>query len=429
MGIRLFLNRRVALNQMHLGLQAPVSPPKSGGAFTFEWDTFNSILRVANSRGNKVTVFGGYDAPNQVINSGGYSWVTLDKTASKLDYVKSRFKKIPGFRACSRSIRALHSCMYGSNSSPYDEVNQKVLSAGVDFFIHIRPFLACNVVPYSTVVWDLEHRRIPFFPELSINGEWELREKQYAEVLPRASVVVTGTNVGKEQLERFYGLASERIVVLPHPTPSDCFQSHTFRTAEKKRDDFLLYPAQFWPHKNHIVILRALSYLANELKIIKRVCFTGSDHGNYKFVVEEANRLGVIDQVDFAGFVSRAELIQLYDKASALVYTSYGGPENLPPLEAFARGCPVIAADIPGAREQLGKAASLVNPCDHIALAKSIVMITENEACRVRLIEDGYTRASKWTSDMYAKGLISEITQIGLHMECWRKISHSRPTN
>jgi glycosyltransferase involved in cell wall biosynthesis len=43
-----------------------------------------------------------------------------------------------------------------------------------------------------------------------------------------------------------------------------------------------------------------------------------------------------------------------------LRYPSFFGAENLPPLEAFALGCPVIAADMPGAREQLGDAAILV---------------------------------------------------------------------
>ena len=43
------------------------------------------------------------------------------------------------------------------------------------------------------------------------------------------------------------------------------------------------------------------------------------------------------------------------------------GPENLPPLEAMALGCPVVAADVPGAREQLGDAALRVPPIDAAA--------------------------------------------------------------
>ena len=50
--------------------------------------------------------------------------------------------------------------------------------------------------PYVQVVWDLQHRLQPWFPEVSYHGEWERRETAYRSVLPRASFVVTGTRAG-----------------------------------------------------------------------------------------------------------------------------------------------------------------------------------------------------------------------------------------
>src|SRR6202795_4272080 len=96
-----------------------------------------------------------------------------------------------------------------------------------------------------------------------------------------------------------------------------------------------------------------------------QLVFTGSDkplfnyakQGNQSFVQERAHDLSLPDQVIFAGFVSREDLIGLYQQALALVYPSFFGPENLPPLEAFALGCPVIVARISGSREQFADAA------------------------------------------------------------------------
>ena len=60
--------------------------------------------------------------------------------------------------------------------------------------------------------------------------------------------------------------------------------------------------------------------------------------------------------------MKRPELIALYRHALALTFVSYFGPDNLPPLEAFALGCPVITSAIEGVDEQLGNAALYVNP-------------------------------------------------------------------
>ena len=83
-------------------------------------------------------------------------------------------------------------------------------------------------------------------------------------------------------------------------------------------------------------------------------------------------------QIKILGFVKREELIALYENAMALVYATYFGPENLPPLEAFALGCPVIASSVPGSEEQIGDCALLFDPSDHSKLAEHILFISQS---------------------------------------------------
>jgi glycosyltransferase involved in cell wall biosynthesis len=99
--------------------------------------------------------------------------------------------------------------------------------------------------------------------------------------------------------------------------------------------------------------------------------------------------------------------MQLYRGCVALTYVSFCGPENLPPLEAFAIGCPVIAADIGGAAEQLGEAAILVNPEDPAEIAKAIKRMMEDPAARQWLIEMGHARAARFTSTDFVRGMLS----------------------
>src|SRR6202020_3153539 len=94
-----------------------------------------------------------------------------------------------------------------------------------------------------------------------------------------------------------------------------------------------------------------------------------SDGGNLDYVLRYAERLGVRDLVDYRGRVSEEELGALYTGAWALTYASGVGPDNLPPLEAMALGCPVVTADVPGAQEQFGDSALRFHPTDEAALA------------------------------------------------------------
>jgi glycosyltransferase involved in cell wall biosynthesis len=122
--------------------------------------------------------------------------------------------------------------------------------------------------------------------------------------------------------------------------------------------------------------------------------------------------------VRFRGFVETAELATLYREAHALVYLSFFGPENLPPLEAFALGCPVVQADVPGAREQLGDAALFVSPTDATAAADAVRQL-EDAVLRGRLIEAGRERASVYSADAYVRGVLDFLDEFELVRSCW----------
>ena len=72
-------------------------------------------------------------------------------------------------------------------------------------------------------------------------------------------------------------------------------------------------------------------------------------------------------------------MINLYDNCLALIYASYCGPENLPPLEAFARNKPVICSEYEGAREQLSKMPIFFNPNNAIAITNAFNYFLKNK--------------------------------------------------
>jgi glycosyltransferase involved in cell wall biosynthesis len=112
--------------------------------------------------------------------------------------------------------------------------------------------------------------------------------------------------------------------------------------------------------------------------------------------------------------------MSLYRKALALVYVSFFGPENLPPLEAFAIGCPVIASQVHGAEEQLGDAALVVDPRSPEEISKAIQRVASDAQLKSRLIARGTERARRWPDADYIRGVWSIVDEFEPLRRCWK---------
>jgi glycosyltransferase involved in cell wall biosynthesis len=302
------------------------------------------------------------------------------------------------------------------------EMDRFARKQGIDVLYFPTPNWIPSGVPFILTVWDLAHRIYPFFPEFrSPASNWDSRERFYSASLPRAAYVITGTEAGKEQVHRFYRVDPPRIRVISFPTPQlehgdqlpSCVDSNW-----PFRNNYLLYPAQFWPHKNHAHLLEGLSILAQK-GLRFGLVLTGSDQGNRLYVQALVRRLSLEKQVLFAGFVAESELTALYRKALALVFPSYLGPDNLPPLEAMACQCPVIAADVEGARQQLGDAAVYFDPSDSDTLADAIVRVTGTASVREALIRGGTRLSLSRSPENYARGIVALLDEYSSISYAW----------
>ena len=102
----------------------------------------------------------------------------------------------------------------------------------------------------------------------------------------------------------------------------------------------------------------------------------------------------------------------LYAEAAALVMPTFFGPTNIPVLEAWALGCPVLTSDIRGIREQVRDAAMLVDPRSIESLADGISRLWTDERLAQALARRGRRRLAAYTPADYRRRLI-EILEEG----------------
>ena len=149
------------------------------------------------------------------------------------------------------------------------------------------------------------------------------------------------------------------------------------------------------------------------------LALVGANHGNLGYVKRTVKDLGIETNVKFLGFVSQNEMVALYKNSFALVYLSYFGPENLPPLEAFALGCPVIASSVSGSEEQLAGTALLVAPENYEEIAIAINQLDKHPDLRNELIKKGLEKSAKWTGKEFILGLFGAFDEFENFRKCW----------
>lgn len=257
-------------------------------------------------------------------------------------------------------------------------------------------------LPFIITIFDGCHRDAPEFPEVRAFGEFERREILFGLASMKAALVIVNAQELVDDLCRRYGMERDRAVCIPFSPSTYIDQSAADDAADatvlgkhRLEPGYLFYPAQFWPHKNHITLLAALALL-REQGIVERLVLCGSDRGGRENIDRVITHYGLAEQVSIIGFVDSSELGALYRGASALVMPTYFGPTNLPPLEAWAVGTPVIYPE--AFKVQAGDAALLFDYDDPRSLADAILALRVDET-RDRLRSAGQRRLQQFVEE------------------------------
>jgi glycosyltransferase involved in cell wall biosynthesis len=229
-------------------------------------------------------------------------------------------------------------------------------------------------IPYFFTVWDLQHKSIPEYKEVGSFTTKFYREHLIKSNLAASEYVITGNKSGKDEILKYYKIKKNKIILNSHPTPSWAFQKKTINInflRKKKIKNYFLYPANFWEHKNHLNLIKGFCIFNEKHNNKYQLVLVGNivDKNIYKKIDNLIKEKKIQSSVKILGYVARPNLLELYDSCIALTYLSVSGPENLPPLESFARGKPVLHSNFKGAKEQLNNFPVYVNYRDPNSIA------------------------------------------------------------
>ncbi|MBM3782785.1 MAG: glycosyltransferase [Acidobacteria bacterium] len=305
------------------------------------------------------------------------------------------------------------------------EIRRAVVPGAFDVFFCPLLVLEPLVVdiPCAVMMPDIQHE---IHPEFFEPGILEWRRANYAPTARNADALFTLSHHAKQTIVDAYHADPEKIHVV-HLDADDRFREPANSPPPEFPEPYLFFPANFWPHKNHENVLRALA-LTEGVHLV----LSGAPDG-WERVRSLAAALGLTERVHYAGYVDRAQVPGLYRRSAALLFATQFEGFGIPILEAFHCGTPVITSDRGSCVEVAGDAAILVDPFSPESIAAGIRRILNEAGLReelnaraaARIPEFSWARAVEGTQAVLER--IRHVRKQPAQVEEWPRIGIVTP--
>lgn len=274
------------------------------------------------------------------------------------------------------------------------------LKADMLFCPFTSPTFSDSRVPTVCVVHDLQYKTYPQFFD---HADLLHRDTSFGAAARRATALVAVSHYTRESVLRHARIDPSRVHVVHHriarrtglEAPAD---PRVLGEMALRPGRYMLYPANFWRHKNHEMLLLALGLAMREglPEDVVLVC-TGARGDRQRYLSQAARLMGVAGRVRFPGHVPDEAFAALLAQAAGLVFPSLYEGFGMPVIEAMVAGVPVACSSLTALPEVADGAAILFDPRVPDQIARAMVQLCCDRERRMRLVEAGTAHAAQFT--------------------------------
>ena len=292
-------------------------------------------------------------------------------------------------------------------------------SLGVDVIHFPTQGYVISQIPSIYNPHDLQHLHLP---EFFTTSQIRYRETLYRAGCQYAKAVAVHSNWVKDDIIRHYGTEPEKIFTIPWGAGTQAYSPISEETLSVVCKNFnlphifALYPAQTWPHKNHLRLLKAVALLREQRNVVVNLVCTGIKSDFWPKIHQFISELKLENQVQFLGFVEPEEMCALYRAAQFVIIPTLFEAGSMPMLDGWREGTPVACSTVTSLPEQAGDAALLFNPISVEEIAEAIYRLATDSELREKLRQRGTERIQLFSWERTARMYRALYRRIGDHV-------------
>jgi glycosyltransferase involved in cell wall biosynthesis len=257
-------------------------------------------------------------------------------------------------------------------------------------------------VPIVVSVHDVSFLEHPEY--FTRDRAWQL-QFTVRRTVKRAARILTGSEFSRSSILKVYGdLDEDKVVVVPNAAASEFrpVSREAATAAVRERFSigvpFVLSVGDLQPRKNQIGLIKAFARMVNAYPQLKQnLVLAGKETWFADQVHKSARESGVSDRIQFFGFVSDDDLLQLYNACDLFVFPSFYEGFGLPALEAMACGRAVACSHTSALPEVVDGAAILFDPYALDEIVRALADLLLDRELRARMERLGLQRAAHFS--------------------------------
>jgi len=270
--------------------------------------------------------------------------------------------------------------------------------------------------PCVLTLHDIQHE---YHPEFFSSTTLAWRKANFKPSAQKACYIITDSEYTRRTIIEKYNIPAHKTQtihlginkIFHFPVGPETINNirQTYRLPEK----FIFFPANAWPHKNHIRLFEAMKLLKQKYHITCKLVLSGilkSEQATLRSLIRQA---GISEDIHILGYVPYQDLPGIYAAATTLVFPSLFEGFGIPVLEAMACGCPVICSNTTSLPELAGEAALLIDPLDVAQMAEAIYNIVTSKTLRSTLQTKGLEQVKFFSWRHTARETVKVYESIG----------------
>jgi Glycosyltransferase len=284
-----------------------------------------------------------------------------------------------------------------------------------EFDLYFEPNFIPLEIKAKSIVTTVHDFSVQLFPEAHPKDRVHYFSKNFLSNVKRSTKIITDSDYTRIEAIDILRVPGDMITPIHLGLDHGLFKIYPREAQDRCRPElglpekFILFVGTREPRKNLARLVQAYTELPAPVQREFSLVLVGPrgwDDSDAAHAKKLGNRIMVLDYLD------TKKLALVYNLASVLAYPSLYEGFGLPPIEAMACGCPVVASNAASLPEVCGDAAVYVDPNDALSIAGGIQRTLTDDSLRSNLIERGLRRAKNFTWEKTARETLKVFGQL-----------------